>query len=602
MLSNESKISKLTTHLNRIETKSKDNKNVSKRTYQWITNNIISYYVAFEKVATNKGAGTAGIDFKTIDGVDLKKLQKWNKEVREGIYEPSPVKRIEIPKPNGKLRPLGIPTIKDRTVQEVIRKQLEAYYEPKFSEFSYGFRPGKSTHDCLKRFQQRFKGINWFIKIDLKEFFDTVNHKVLYEIIDKDISKYKVKRLVAKMVKSGVMKQGQYKETMEGTPQGGIISPILSNIVLNELDKYIKNLQKELSKFMKAKDNPVYMKIYGNIMKARRNKDKEKVKKLRKELRTTQRYKQKPIRIEYLRYADDFIIGIGCQSKILPHQIKKMVVEFIERKLKLKVSNDKSKIQKTKKGIEFLGYELSVNPTKENHIRKSTKASLNGKPQLKIDKRLIEEKAKEVGWIDKNNKIIQDKSVICFEKLEIIRTYKAVMNGYINYYSYILNIAQLSKWYYYATYSLLKTLAGKDKSSLAKARKRYQIGKSFGIKYETKTKTKCDTWPLFNWNYVKKLRKYQNKDTNLTINTNTYKSRTKLTDRLQAVKCENCLVEGISLEIHHMKTVRNKNMQSMRNKETKVLCKTCHQKITNQQIKSFGWFKKHRQNTLSKNK
>jgi group II intron reverse transcriptase/maturase len=602
MLSNESKISKLTTHLNRIETKSKDNKNVSKRTYQWITNNIISYYVAFEKVATNKGAGTAGIDFKTIDGVDLKKLQKWNKEVREGIYEPSPVKRIEIPKPNGKLRPLGIPTIKDRIIQEVIRKQLEAYYEPKFSEFSYGFRPGKSTHDCLKRFQQRFQGINWFIKIDLKEFFDTVNHKTLYEIIDKDISKYKVKRLVVKMVKSGVMKKEQYIKTIEGTPQGGIISPILSNIVLNELDKYIGNLQKELSKFMKVKDNPVYRKICRNIKKAEKEKDKEEIKKLRKELRTTQYYKQKPIRIEYLRYADDFIIGISCQSKTLPHQIKKMVVEFIEGKLKLKVSSDKSKIQKTKKGIEFLGYELSVNPTKENHIRKSTKSSLNGKPQLKMGKKLIEKKAKEIGWINKNNKIVHDKSLICFEKLEIIRTYKAIMNGYINYYSYISNIAQLNKWYYYATYSLLKTLAGKDKSSLAKARKRYQIGKSFGIKYKTKTKTKCDTWPLFNWDYVKKLKKYQNKDINLTTNTNTYKSRTKLTDRLQAVKCENCLVEGISLEIHHTKTVRNKNMQSMRNKETKVLCKTCHQKITNQQIKSFGWFRKHKQNILSKNK
>uniref|UniRef100_UPI00254CB5EE reverse transcriptase domain-containing protein n=1 Tax=Candidatus Phytoplasma sp. AldY-WA1 TaxID=2852100 RepID=UPI00254CB5EE len=553
MLSNESKISKLTTHLNRIETKSKDNKNVSKRTYQWITNNIISYYVAFGKVATNKGAGTAGIDFQTIDGVDLKKLQKWNKEVREGTYEPSPVKRIEIPKPNGKLRPLGIPTIKDRTVQEVIRKQLEAYYEPKFSEFSYGFRPGKSTHDCLKHFQQRFQGINWFIKIDLKEFFDTVNHKVLYEVIDKDISKYKVKRLVAKMVKSGFMKQGQYIKTIEGTPQGGIISPILSNIVLNELDKYIKNLQKELSKFMKVKDNPVYTKICKDINKAKKEKDKEKVNRLRKELKITQIYEHKPIRIEYLRYADDFIIGISCQSKTLPHQIKKMVVEFIEGKLKLKVSSDKSKIQKTKKGIEFLGYELSVNPTKEELKNKLTRSSLNGKPQLKMGKKLIEEKAREVVWINKNKKVIHDKTLVCFEKLEIIRTYKAIMNGYIKYYSYISNISQLGKWYYYATYSLLKTLAGKDKCSLAKVRKKYRVGKSFGIKYETKNKTKYEVWSLFSWEFVKKLRKYQNKDTNLTINTNTYKSRTKLTDRLQTVKCENCLVEGISLEIHHTK-------------------------------------------------
>ncbi|MDW3617983.1 MAG: reverse transcriptase domain-containing protein [Candidatus Phytoplasma pruni] len=349
MLSKESKISKLTTHLNRIETNSKINKRVPKRTFQWITNNIESYYMAFNKIATNKGAGTAGIDFETIDGVDLKKLQKWNEEVREGTYEPSPVKRIEIPKPNGKQRPLGIPTIKDRTIQEVIRKQLEAYYEPKFSEFSYGFRPGKSTQDCLKRFQQRFKGINWFIKIDLKEFFDTVNHKVLYEIMDKDISKYKVKRLVARMVKSGVMKKGQYIETIAGTPQGGIISPILSNIMLNELDKYVENLQKELSRLLKVRRNPIYSKIDRDIMKARKKKDKGTVERLRKEWKVTQKYEYKPIRIEYLRYADDFIIGISCQSNTLPHQIKKMVVEFIEGKLKLKVSKDKTKNPKDKK-------------------------------------------------------------------------------------------------------------------------------------------------------------------------------------------------------------------------------------------------------------
>nr|WP_017192379.1 reverse transcriptase domain-containing protein [Milkweed yellows phytoplasma] len=317
-----------------------------------MTNIIESYYLAFNKIATNKGAGTAGIDSQTIDGVNLKKLQKWNKEVKEGTYEPSPVKKIDIPKPNGKLRPLGIPTIKDRTIQEVIRKQLEAYYEPKFSEFSYGFRPGKSTHDCLKRFQQRFKKrINWFIKIDLKEFFDTVNHKMLYEIMDKDISKDKVKRLVAKMVKSGVMKQGQYIETIAGTPQGGIISPILSNIMLNELDEYIVTLQKELSRFLKVKKNPIYHKICRDINKAKKENDNKTVERLRRELRVTQKYEQKPIRIEYLRYADDFIIGVSCKSDALPHQIKKMVVEFIENNLKLKVSSDKTKIQKTKKGL-----------------------------------------------------------------------------------------------------------------------------------------------------------------------------------------------------------------------------------------------------------
>ncbi|WP_323847940.1 MAG: reverse transcriptase domain-containing protein [Phytoplasma sp.] len=600
MLSNEiNKISKLTTHLNRIATKSKDNKRVPKATFQWLTNNIESYYKAFNKIATNKGAGTAGIDSQTIDGLTLKTIKKWNDEIREGIYEPSPVKRVEIPKPNDKTRPIGIPTVKDRTIQEVIRCQLEAYYEPKFSEDNFGFRPGKSCHDALKRFQQKFKGINWFIKIDLKDFFDTVNHNILYEIIDKHITKYKVKRLIARMVKSGVMKKGQHIPTHSGTPQGGIISPILSNIMLNELDSYIKNLKGELSRFLKTKDNPTYRKILRKIEKGKEKKDKELVKRLQRELKGICCDKQKSIRIEYIRYADDFIIGVSCQSKTLPEQIKKMVMEFIEEKLKLKTSIDKTKIQKTKKGIEFLGYELMVEPTKEDIREKNTKSSLNGKPQLKMNRNLIAEKAKELGWINKNNKIIHNKSLLSLEKLEIIRNYKAIFSGITNYYSYISNISQLNKWYYYATYSLLKTLGGKDKSSIATVRKKYRIGKSFGIKYETKTKFRYDIWPAFSWNYVKGLRKYQK--INLTPNANSYKTKTKLTDRLQAVKCENCRKDRKQLEIHHTKTIRNKNWQSIRNKKTKILCKDCHRKITNQQINTFAWFQKtQKQNKLSK--
>ncbi|WP_323847510.1 MAG: group II intron reverse transcriptase/maturase [Phytoplasma sp.] len=603
MLSNEiNKISKLTTHLNRIVTKSKENKKVPRTTFQWLTNNMESYYKAFNKIATNKGAGTAGIDSQTIDGLTLKTIQKWNEEIREGTYEPSPVKRVEIPKPNGKTRPLGIPTVKDRTIQEVIRCQLEAYYEPKFSEDSFGFRPGKSCHDALKRFQQRFQGINWFIKIDLKDFFDTVNHKMLDEIIDKHITKYKVKRLIARMVKSGVMKEGQHRPTHSGTPQGGIISPILSNIMLNELDGYIKNLKRELSKFLKTKINPIYMKMLRKIEKGKEKKHKNLVARLQKELKGICRNKQKPIRIEYIRYADDFIIGVSCQSKTLPQQIKKMVVEFIEDKLKLKTSIEKTKIQKTKKGIEFLGYELMVNPTKEEIKEKNTKSTLNGRPQLKMKRSLIAEKAKELRWINNNNKIIHNKSLVSFEKLEIIRNYKAIFNGIVNYYSYISNITQLGKWYYYATYSLLKTLGGKDKSSIATVRKKYRIGKSFGIEYETKTKPKYDIWPTFSWSYVKGLRKFKNNNLNdLAVHENSYRSRTKLTDRLQAVKCEKCYGDGYQLEIHHTKTVRNKNWQSIRNKETKILCKDCHRKITNQQIKSFVWVNKtQKTNKLSK--
>lgn len=241
------------------------------------------------------------MDNETVDGYNLDHIENIRNTVRDNNYNPQPVRRIDIPKSKDKTRPLGLTTIKDRIVQEVLRLQIEAIYEPKFSKWSFGFRPGKSCHDAVKRFQQRFNGIDYYIKIDLEDFFRNVNHDILNKILSRDITKHKVVKIIDTMVKSGIMRNHIKTPTYSGVPQGGIISPILSNIVLNEFDKFMEKkilpvIQKE------ANINSEYSNIVSKISrlkkKRRDNQNKEKLNKLIEKFKTLKRYSRRPLSVE----------------------------------------------------------------------------------------------------------------------------------------------------------------------------------------------------------------------------------------------------------------------------------------------------------------
>ncbi len=326
----------------------------------------------------------------------------------------------------------------------------------------------------------------------------------------------------------------------------------------------------------RRKQNPIYIKLY------RMGKNTSRV--------NTNINTNPNTRIEYLRYADDFIIGItGKQDEAI--KVLNQVKNLLTKELKLTISADKTKIIKANKGIRFLGYLLKVNPTNESRPKKTEKNSLNGRTRIMIPKDGISARITKWGWKN-NKKIIQDKTLIYRDKLEIIKTYKSVLHGIIQYFAYGANLGQLTYLAYLAEYDCLKTLAGKYKTSSKKIRQKFKLRNTWAIKYTSKdSKIKWEVWDIINWKKIKNMRNHKN---NLDIESipNKYflSGRTFLTDRLSAKECEICKASDVELEIHHRKTVRNRNWQSILNKETMVLCKYCHQAKTNQQIKSFNKF------------
>ena len=259
---------------------------------------------AIRKVMSNGGSGG-------VDGMSVKDLPAYwelrGTELKEliltGKYKPAPVRRVEIPKDNGKMRKLGIPTAVDRVIQQSIAQVLVPMYEPQFSAGSFGFRPGRSAHDALRRAQEILNdGYEYAVGIDLEKFFDMVNQSYLIELLSHTVKDGRVISLVHKYLYAGVMIDGMYHPTPEGTPQGGPLSPLLSNIVLNELDK-------ELEK----RGHP------------------------------------------FVRYADDSLIF--CKSKRGAERVCEGITKFIEKKLHLKVNREKTEVGSAR-GMKFLGYSF----------------------------------------------------------------------------------------------------------------------------------------------------------------------------------------------------------------------------------------------------
>jgi len=312
---------------------------------------------AYLQVFRNKG--TSGVDGVTVE--ELKDYLKENGErivadIKARKYVPSPVRRVEIPKDNGKVRKLGIPTVIDRVIQQAIAQQLSPIYEKMFSESSYGFRPGRSCEMAIiKSLEVINDGNDWVVDIDLERFFDTVNHDRLIQIIFRTIKDGEVMSLISKYLKSGVMIEDKYEETNVGTPQGGNLSPLLSNIMLNELDKELE------------------------------------ARKLR-----------------FVRYADD--CNIYVRSEKAANRVMESIKTFIEKKLGLIVNVSKSKVGRPHE-IKFLGFGYYFDAkSKRYEVRPHEKSIIKFKQKLKallkrswsidLDTRLKKLKQLIVGWVN----------------------------------------------------------------------------------------------------------------------------------------------------------------------------------------------------------
>src|ERR1700730_2162477 len=267
------------------------------------------YELAHGRIYANHGAMTPGADGETADGMSQARTLRIIDALRHERYRFQPVKRTRIPKKNGKLRPLGLPSWSDKLVGEVIRLLLEAYYEPQFSGRSHGFRPGRGCHTALREVEDVWTGATWFIEGDISDCFGSLDHEIMVRILAEKIHDNRFLRLIRNMLKAGYLEEWQYHDTLSGTPQGGVVSPLLSSIYLDQLDKYVeKELIPQHTRGNCRKTSREYTRLTKRRQAARRRGDREQARELARQTRAVP--SGDPMdpgyrRLSYIRYADD---------------------------------------------------------------------------------------------------------------------------------------------------------------------------------------------------------------------------------------------------------------------------------------------------------
>lgn len=451
-----------------------------KRVYYNIATNRDLYLMAYVNLYANTGALTPGIiPDETVDGMSLKRIEAIMEKVTSREYIWTPVRRTYILKKDGRRkRPLGMPGWNDKMLQEVIRLVLNAYYETQFRDCSHGFRPHRGCHKALDAIRRHWQGIHWFIEGDIKGCYDNLSHTVILSMLHKHI---KDNTFLAFMKDAGYYEDWVLHRTYSGTPQGGIVSPTLANIVLHELDVYVEDvLISQYTKGTKRKNHPE-----NNRLRVRANSERKKGNYVKaKELRDvytklpTQVYEDPDYRrLRYIRYADDILFGF-VGTKVEAEAIKDAVSIFVQGTIELELSDEKTVITNAAaQRARFLNYEMGIvredrrkTKTVRAGIRTQTR-SINGHMVFYVPKDVTQEwKAR----ITRGKKIWPKVEFIHLSDYDIISKYEAELQGLINYYSFAQNVKkEMYKLRYYYRGSLLRTLAAKRKTSVHKIRQRY---------------------------------------------------------------------------------------------------------------------------------
>lgn len=559
------------------------------------------YYTAYKNLYANKGAGTKGVDsHDTADGFSEEQVNRIIECLSNETYTPKPARRVLIPKKNStKKRPLGIPSFTDKLVQEVLRMILESIYEPVFSKNSHGFRPGRSCHTALKSLKKEFTGVSWFIEGDIKGCFDNIDHHVLVEIIHAKIKDARLLKLIWKFLKAGYMEDWKYHPTYSGCPQGGIISPLLANIYLNELDKFAERVASDFYQPRKRVRTVECDKISGRLAKISKllktavGEEKCELLKLQKKLKKERRKIPSTSKtdkvMKYIRYADDFIIGIkgnrtDCET------IKKQFAEFISGTLKMELSQEKTLITHSSQFARFLGYDVRVR--RDNSLKwkgKTLQRTLNYKVELCVpfkDKILpfLFNKSSIQQTKDGKMEPIARKFLYNCTDLEIVTAFNSELRGICNYYALASNFTRLDYFAYLMEYSCLKTLAGKHKTTTRQIRNKYKDGKKWSVPYQTaKGEKRCK---FASYMDCKKVNTFDEVIIDYTLRHGS--SRNTFDKRLSAKVCELCGKTNIPLEIHHVNKVKNLKgkekwelIMIAKRRKTLALCHECHYHIHN---------------------
>ena len=578
-----------------------------KRLYRILFNTEM-FYVAYQNIYAKVGNMTAGTDGKTADRMSVPRIEALIALLKDETYQPRPAKRVYIPKKNGKMRPLGIPSFDDKLVQEVTRMILEAIYEDGFSNTSHGFRPERSCHTALLAIKREYTGTKWFIEGDIKGFFDNINHEVLINILRERIADERFLRLIRKFLRAGYLENWKFHRTYSGTPQGGIISPILANIYLDKFDKYMQRMCDVFRKGgrkrrMFPKTNKLYSKKCLLLKSIETEKDeKVKTEKLEQVKEYEKQIRKMPSgdpmdsnfrRMRYIRYADDFLIGIiGSQKDC--QETKEKIAQWMQNNLRLELSDDKTLITNARKPAKFLGYDIFVRQS--NNIEK-TKSNIyarihNNKVVLKITSEVMKKKLQQYDvldferykgktiWKPKARKRITNNSI-----LDIVTQYNAEIQGLYNYYSIASNSCNLYNFYHIMEYSMYKTLSQKLNSTVSKVISQYTKDKNFAVPYIDKNgRTKYRIF--YNKGFCQRgtSKFYSEKE---PFFTNVGVKEPTLIRRLQSCQCELCGAKGevSMLQVRNLKTLKGDNdwerLMIKRNRKTLVVCEKCRQRMDN---------------------
>lgn len=554
---------------------------------------------AWEEIRSNQGSQTPGIDRRTGEDIDLDRIHQLSKKLHEGTYRPKSVRRVYIPKRNGKLRPLGIPTIEDRLVQQALRMVLEPIFEADFLPCSHGFRQGHSPHTALRDVARMYPRVSWVIEGDIVGCFDNIPHNGLLKAVARRMADGKVMSIVSAFLKAGYMENWQFHKTYSGTPQGGIISPLLCNIFLHQLDAYMENLganRVQTKREQHQRRNPEYRRIESSIQRSRknlrgnpdrqvRNQLLDRLQELEKEMRHTPYFDARhQAKLGYVRYADDFVILVnGTKEDAIDQKGK---VERLLKDMGLTLSEEKTRITHWGEPVMFLGYNI------QGEMRPRG-------VQIRATLSIPKEKERTI-----RRELLRVASYHHIPEIDAMLTMSAKFRGWSNYYKYANEPSEVFErisrkmWWFYAHF-----LARKQRQSIRqlltwahKTGREKVVKKGNGVGRGTftipvgKKEIYLDIFPP----KTAEIKVVANEGT-WTVDlkhvnpTNWNKGRSAAT-RLTALArsegmCERC-GENPAQHIHHTKRMKTKRTMLAKiasdkdqREQAKALCKECHLEV-----------------------
>jgi len=578
------------------------------RLYRLLFNRNL-YLLAYGRIARNQGAMTPGATPETVDGMTLAKIDAIIAALRCERYRWTPVRRTYIEKKGSKKRrPLGIPAWPDKLLQEVIRLILEAYYEPQFSPTSHGFRPGRGCHTALTEIYHKWIGTKWWIEGDIAQCFDRLDHTVLVTILAETIHDGRFLRLITTLLQAGYLEEWRYHATLSGSPQGSGLSPLLANVYLDKLDRYVETtLLPAYNRGERRRINPPYLRLQDQRQRLKRRGEEAQARTVRRQMQQLPSLDPADPdyrRLRYVRYADDWLLGFAG-PRHEAEEIKQQLTVFLRDELKLELSQEKTLITHARtQPARFLGYELVVLNNDQKRDRRGHR-SINGQIGLKVPREVVQRKCARYlrrGKATHRPELLHDSAY------SIVMQYQQEYRGLVEYYRLAYNLHQLNRLKWLMEWSLAQTLARKLKSSVRKVYRRFQTtlqteqGPRAGLQV-TVQRGEGQRPLIATWGGITLARQPKAVLNDQPIHI--WGSHTELEQRLLAGTCELCGSHD-EIQVHHvraLKDLRQKGrakrpewvkIMAARRRKTMVTCRRCHaaihagRPITRRDVESTG--------------